>query len=76
MGGHEFECMPCVYGCPLRAEEGIEFPGARVIGGYKLPKMNPENSAPLQEQQVLLTTEDSPQPCKFSVNRVRIVFTL
>ena len=51
-----------VCGCLRRSEEGIGAPGTEVVGGCEWQAYWEPSSGPLEEQQVLLTTEASLQP--------------
>lgn len=61
--------FPCIGVCPQvclvasEIEESIVSPGTGVVDGCELPRGGREsNPAPLQEQQVFLTTESTLQP--------------
>lgn len=60
-------CAPRAY--PWRPEEGIQFPGAGIMNGYKPACGARNNSNPLPEKQVLFTAEPSFQPwlCLFRI---------
>jgi hypothetical protein len=68
--------MPCVYGFPLKEEEGIGSSESGFICSCILLQMHAEKSGPLQEDQVFLTTEHSFQPCNFSIDSLRTIFTV
>ena len=58
---NDFHCV-CMCGPLLRPTEGIGSPGAVVTGGCELPGCWELHSSPLEEQEVLLTSEPSSGP--------------
>ena len=56
-----YVCALCVHCCRMMPEEGIVYPATGVIGDCEFPDIVSwnSNSDPLQEQQVILTSQVS-----------------